>query len=421
MAVFGFLSVATAQTGMKAINKASRSLSTYNMEPASNKDKLAKAQELMTEAFKDSEVQASSKAQSIKGNILATLANNTINEAILNAETAKMADLTTAMEAYKAFSKGLELSVKKFEKKEALKGLVKAEQLLENMGIIAYQNESWEIAYNSFSALLDLSKTLTGEGEKSIIDAAKKNDIIINALSVGSQPESGVEYAPMLEMAINEKIDNPAIYQIAYNKYAETDAKKAEGYLTQGRELYPDNSGLLFAEINKYIAEGRLEELIDKLKIAIEKEPENATVYGTLGNVYDQLYTKANEENDEVKAEGYFDNAKKYYTLATEKDSKNFSSYYGIGALYFNKAAKVGKDLNSIGNDFSDAAVKKYDALKAEMKGLYEASYPYLEAAEKLKPEDQLILQAMKEYYVRVGNLDKSAEYKAKLEALGGK
>ncbi len=419
VAVFGLFSAAIAQpTGMKAINKASRALSTFNLDQAANAEKLDQAKELMMTAFEDSEVQASSKAHSIKGNILAALANKTINAAILDPATAKGADMTTALQAYGAFQKGLELSVKKFEKKEALKGLVKVEQLLENMGIIAYQNQQWKDAYDSFQATLDASAALVGAGENSVVDAQKKQDIIINALSVGAQEGSGVDFTPMLEMAISEDIDNAAIYQIAYNTYSEKDKEKAIKYLEMGREKYPDNAGLLFAEINRYISEGKLELLIDKLKQAIEKEPENATVYGTLGNVYDQLYTKANEANDEAKANDYFENAKKYYMLATEKDPNSFSSYYGVGALYFNKAAQVGKELNAIGNDFSDAAIKKYDALKAEMQELYKESFPYLESAEKINPEDPLILKALQEYYVRIGEMDKSNTYKQKLEAL---
>lgn len=418
VAVFGLFSVTMAQTGMKAINKASRALSTYNLDQAANAEKLDQAKELMMTAFEDSEVKASSKAHSIKGNILSTLANKTINAAILDPKSAAGADLTTAMGAYAAFQKALELSVKKFEKKEALKGLVKVEQLLENMGIIAYQNNNWSDAYNSFQATLDASKVLKDAGETSIVDDAKRQDIIINALSVGAQADSGVDFKPMLEMAIAEDIDNPAIYQIAYNTYQETDAAKATKFLEMGREKYPNNSGLLFAEINKYIAEGKLELLIDKLKQAIKNEPENATVYGTLGNVYDQLYSQASEDNDAAKASEYFDSAKKYYTIATEKDPKSFSSYYGIGALYFNKAAQVGKELNAIGSDYSDAAIKKYDALKADMQVLYKESFPYLESAEKISPNDPLILKALQEYYVRVGETEKSNVYKAKLEAL---
>lgn len=42
-----------------------------------------------------------------------------------------------------------------------------------------------------------------------------------------------------------------------------TDALK---YLNAGRSRFPDDTGLLYAEINYYIKEGKLDVLIDKLK-----------------------------------------------------------------------------------------------------------------------------------------------------------
>lgn len=54
------------------------------------------------------------------------------------------------------------------------------------------------------------------------------------------------------------------------------------------------------------------------------------------------------------------------------------------------------------------------------MTSMYEKSYPYLEAVEKISPDEPLILQALKEYYVRTNNNDKAAEYKQKLESATG-
>ena len=63
--------------------------------------------------------------------------------------------------------------------------------------------------------------------------------------------------------------------------------------------------------------------------------------------------------------------------------------------------------------------LKKYNAIKAEMDGYFKEALPYFLKAEELDPKDQNTMIALKEIYAREGQLDKSAEYKAKLEALG--
>ena len=419
-ALFVFASTGHAQEGMKAIKKAARSLGTYNLNPAENGDKLNDAKDLVLSAFDSDEVKASAKAYQVKGDIMATLAGNTVKTSLLTPddEALKMADYSTGVQAFEAYKKAFDLAEKKFEKKDALAGLVKLEQIIENIGIVAYQNKNWKGAYDSFQATIGVSDYLAAAGEETIIDATKKEDLIMNSVSVAAQEGSGIDLGPIVEKALGAGMENPTLYQIAYTAFEKTDKEKAVKYLKKGAELFPEDSGLLFAQINYFIGEGKLEMLIDKLKAAIKAEPDNASVSATLGNVYDQLYGKTADEGDEAKAEEYFQGALEYYTKAKEIDPQSFNSYYGIGALYFNKAAKYGKLLNDLGNDFSAAGIKKYDDTKAVMNGFYDQSLPYLQKAEAINPKDGLVLQALREYYVRTGNNDKSAEYKARIDAL---
>jgi len=177
----------------------------------------------------------------------------------------------------------------------------------------------------------------------------------------------------------------------------------------------------LFAEINYYLKVGKLDVLTDKLKAAIAKEPDNVSVYTTLGNVYDQLNQKERAAGNIEKADEYFNSAFDYFTQALAKDSKNFDATYSQGALYYNKAASMTTKLNELGNDYSSAGTKKYNAIKAEMDGYFTQALPYFLKAEELDPKDQNTMIALKEIYAREGKLEKSAEYKAKIEALGSK
>lgn len=418
VALFGFITLSFGQDGIKAIKKAGRSLSTYNLDQNANAEKLDAAIALVMENMNAEEVKADSESNTIMGDVLAAQSNRLINAAVFAPESAKGKDFSIANKAVGFYKQAFQTAVKKFQKKDALSGLLKMETIMENMGIIAYQNDEMLDAFESFDGLLDLSEFLVQNDESTIIDSKKKKDLIMNSISVGAIENSGIDITGSLEKAIAMGLDTSTMYQLAYTAFEKTDKEKALKYLNMGIAKYPNDSGLLFAQINNYIAEGKLEALIDKLKEAIKAEPENATVYATLGNVYDQLYGKAVDEGDEVKSEEYFNGALEYYKQATEIDTASFNSYYGMGALYFNKAAKVGKELNALSSDFSAAGIKKYDEKKAEMTGYYESSFPFLEAAEKIDAKDPLVIQALKEYYVRTGNNDKAAEYKAKLDAI---
>src|SRR5690606_4134777 len=111
------------------------------------------------------------------------------------------------------------------------------------------------------------------------------------------------------------------------------DVNAAYQYLKAGREKYPDEVSLLFAEINHFLKIGKLDELINKLKMAIDKEPDNVSLYITMGSVFDKLYQNEFEAGHAEKAAEYFDGALEYYNKTLEKNPKEFGAQYGIGAL----------------------------------------------------------------------------------------
>jgi tetratricopeptide (TPR) repeat protein len=211
-----------------------------------------------------------------------------------------------------------------------------------------------------------------------------------------------------------------SVYEALFTLNSQKDVNKAMEYLEEGRKAYPDDNSLLFAEINFYLSTGKLDVLTDKLKTAIAKEPDNITVYTTLANVYDQLNQKERSAGNIAKADDYFNLALDYYSQAIVKNPKNFDANYGSGALYYNKAASMTSRLNEVSNDFTSAGTKKFNAIKAEMDGYFKQALPYFLKAESIEPKDQNTMIALKEIYAREGNLEKSIEYKSKIEKSGG-
>ena len=158
--------------------------------------------------------------------------------------------------------------------------------------------------------------------------------------------------------------------------------------------------------------------MIEKLETAAELEPDNASIFTTLGNVYDQQYQEALEGDDAEKTESLFKSSMSNYQKALGISPNDFAATYSIGALYYNKAAAYSKIVNALAEDYSKEGTKKYEAKKAEMDALFDEALPWFEKAEALQGDDANTLIALKEIHARKGDFEKSNEYKAKIEAL---
>jgi tetratricopeptide (TPR) repeat protein len=410
-----------AQSPSKDMKKASKLFGSYNLDPASNGDKLNEAYTLINGALEDETVAGMAKSWLVKGKILNEMSNEEIKRKILDPNY-KLVNPNSALEAFEAFDKGYSLAEKSYRKKEALKALLETENHLNNYGIYAFQDKDYPAAYMNFDAATSLFKMLTANekgAESRLNDPAVYSEHIFYTAVSAYYGEMKTEAKPYLLELFNAGTEEAMVYESLYVIESETNEEEALSYLAAGRTKFPQNTGLLFAEINHYVKKGEMEKMIDKLETALELEPDNVSIYTTLGSVYDNLSTKSTEEGDKENAQVNFDKALGYFNKALELEPENFDAIYSIGALYYNAAANMTKEINEFANDFSKEGTKKYNEIKAVMDNKFEESLPYFEKAEKLNPNDGSVLQALSEIYARKNMLDKSVEYKERIEALG--
>jgi len=318
------------------------------------------------------------------------------------------------------------MAEKKYEKKDALKGLEMAQGTLSNMGIYAYDDQKYEEAYENFSGVLTAHQLLKDNGGTSALDSGEgqlNEQKYITGLAALNANKSKIA-AKLFRELYEDKYDKPAIYEALYKLESEmSTVEKAYQYLEAGRQKYPDDISLLFAEINHFLKMNKLDVLISKLEQAIKQEPDNMSLYATLGNVFDNLYQKSTEEGDEAKAQEYFDKALERYNQALAKDPKYFDAIYSIGALYYNKAAAMTKQLITLEGDYSKEGMKKYEAMKTKVFAEFDQALPFFEKAEALNPNDTNTLIALKEIFARKDDLATSGEFKDRLDKVqaGGK
>jgi len=403
----------------KASKKAGRSLSTYNLDKASNADKLPEAKQLIDFALKDAAVQADPSAWLVKGDVYSTIASEDMLKKSLSKEgNYKSQDPKAGIAAYEAYKKAYDIAVKSGDKKEALKGLQSNVPNLNYAGGELFDIKDSKGAYDAFKYILETHKLLTENKMKSPL--AKQEDYNLTeyyaayAASQANMKDDAI--ALYEELLYKNKYDSIGVYRDLYQLKSEKDAAAGLKVLEEGRKKYPEDLTLLYNEINYYLTIGKLDQLTDKLKSAIAKEPNNISLYTTLGNVYDNLYQK---ETDAVKAKQYEDEALKYYTQALEKDPKSVDALYSTGALYYNKAAAMTQELKKLESDYSSAGLKKFEAKNKEVMDMFEKALPFFQKAESIDPDNRNTLIALKEIYARKNDLEKSNEYKVRLQKQG--
>lgn len=421
--LLGFLFLAVysqaQEDGVKLAKKAGKALTSYNIDPTNNASKLEEAKTEINQALKTPDAQVVASAWITKGDVYNTFLQRDMAKRLIDPKAPLTGD-NDALEAFNGYQKGFELATKKYEKSDALKGISEVQGHLINIGITKYEAGDYEKAFLSFQAVLQSHETLSANDQKSLLDDKEQyeNQVYITGLAaqLAKRDSDAVTYYEKLYKAGTDK---PAIYEGLYNiKVEQGDEAGAQKILEEGRKKFPNDSGLLFAEINDYLKRGKLEELIDRLNQAIKQEPNNIQLYITLGSVYDNLYQRELQAKNDAKANEYFDSAKKEYETAMAKDSTNADAVYSLGALYYNKAAFRTQELNNLPEDFSSAGMKKYEILKNEVMGLFDQALPHFQKAESLNPNDMNTLIALSEIFARKDDLEKAGEFKKRLEVL---
>jgi Tfp pilus assembly protein PilF len=414
--LFVVFNAAGQEDSKKLMRNAKRALNSYYLDPNGNKDKLFEAKDQIDKAMADNAFAQTFDANYEKGKIYAELANFDALALSMN-PTYKSTEPDAALKAHSAYEMAYKVAEKGFQKKDALKGIAENLTGLNTVGYDAFQKGDQSKAFLAFEGILNAHFMLTENKEKSPLST--EEDVNNQIFSVAYTAYASGKH-DKAEKYFNQLLDRgyerPDVYNTVYQMMLEKgDEEKASKYLKRGREKFPEDVTLLFSEINEALRKGKLDELISRLKEAIEKEPENVSLYTTLGNVYDNLYQNA---EDVALKQAHFDNAKKYYEVALSKSPEYFDAVYSLGALFYNKAAVKTKELNVLADDYTKAGIEKYQTKKKEVEDIFKLALPHFLKAEKINDKDKNTLVALREIYARLNEIEKSNQYKARIDAL---
>lgn len=360
--LFSISLIANAQNGKR--NAAKSNLNSGN---------LAKAKELIDLAINHEKTKEDAKTWLYYAEIYAQI-GATKDEAIAGL------DADALDKSLKGYKKAASLDEKNVLYLDLSSNVLQLANTFYANGIAAFESKAYDKAIKQFDK---------ASLANSIIDVMDTMTVYATALSASNGGINDVakeKYSQLIEMNYN----NAAIYSELANIYKnEENFEKAEEILAAGRVRYPDDNGILIAEINILLGQGRFDEVISKLKKSIELEPENKSLYLALADSY-----------KEVKDD---DNAEIYYKQALEIDPNYFVALYNLGHIFYSKAF----DLTMAANDLGFDEQEKYNKMLEDAKTYFLKAQPYFESAYAVNPEDADVLKGLRQIYTSTKQMDK--------------
>ncbi|MEM6723017.1 MAG: hypothetical protein AAF598_03205 [Bacteroidota bacterium] len=402
------LSASVFAQGEASLKTADKKLKNYRYDRAKNHDDLLIAMEEISKVGAGEEIAKTAKYFVTLGQINKEMAAD-------SAYSAQFPD--AALNAYNALSQVAGAAdAKKFQIKESNNSLAELIDPLIVSGADVFEGGDYASAFTKLSTAIKIDDIFLDAGEQGFLANDRKVEITYFAGLAARYGEMNEEALNTFTKMYNDGLgkDRPGVYENMFFLTVEDNAEQAFKYLDEGREAHPTNMGLLIAKINYMLGKDDLPGAEAALQEAIEKEPNNKTLYSALGKVYDDIYNEASSEDMESGADAY-NKAETYYKKAIELDGTFLEAVYNLGALYYNKAVQITKVMN----DLPYSETKKYDALKVDRDKLVDSALPLFLEAEALDGNDVNTIIALKEIYAAFkDDIVKSNEYKEKFEAL---
>lgn len=319
----------------------------------------------------------------------------------------------------------------------------------------AFNNKDYAGSIGYYKRLLEIIQYDT---EKNL---AKNNmsdkELYWNMAVIAINGELNKEAKEYLQASIDKGYQDPNAFLYLSNIYlTEGDTASGLKVIEQGRSNFPNTSSLITAEINVYIAQGRVDVLVEKANAAIENSPDNPLLYYVRGNSYQILAESSARQvkrtNDtlayfakqlksatdpkkkaaitakqnDFKAQlakqsadytTFLSSSEKDYLKTIELDAGMFDAYFNMGALYLNQTP----DLTDKMNNLPVSAEKEYNDTKAKRDALYKKAIPSFEKALEVvkNPKDEYdICNTLKQIYGQLNDMAKFTEYKKRAEEI---
>lgn len=256
---------------------------------------------------------------------------------------------------------------------------------------IAYNNAAYD-KYDSkeFSDALSLFEKVVAVNASNAIGKIDTSNIF-NASLMAVQAKDSEKSIELLSRLLELDPSNGEYHMSLVKEYGKVDNVEAQiAALKNGRVLAPNHTGLIFEEVNYYLAQNDNDALLKSLDVAITAAPDNKILQFAKGMALGNL----NKYEEAIVA----------YKAAIAIDADYFDAYNNLAGLFLDQTVALIETMNSLG--LSSADQKKYTAIKKKRNNLYASAKPFLEEAVRIDDTAVEVLSALKEVCYQTDDID---------------
>lgn len=300
--------------------------------------------------------------------------------------------------ALDAYLKAIELDPEGKFSKSLMVDLTFLQTDFSNYAIKTYEAEKYDVALKCFESYMTISNLpIMKSGSAEVVDTA----IIYNAGLSAYKSNNWDKAITFFKKSADNDYNGPISCYYAFKAYQEKgDTLSSIEFLKQSFEKYPDNETLLVELINYYIAVGKSSDAINYLDLAIQKQPDNVSYYTAKGATLERL--------------GREEEAVDVYKQAIAKDENQYTSYYNLGVIYYNRGVNVLNDAAQL----PPSATTEYDQQIEKGNEFLKLALPYIEKAYSIDSTEVAILESLRLIYYRLKMTEKYNDINAKIQNL---
>lgn len=232
-----------------------------------------------------------------------------------------------------------------------------------NDGAIEYNQKKYSEAAHSFKQAVWISdKMIENKWSKTAMDTSAVLYAGISAQSAQKDDTAVAMYTRLIDKQI-VSADYQGIYEFVVDYYyKKKDDQNFQKYLTVGKKMYPEDKFWIAIEMESVRNKGDFAAVVNTYETMASKQP-SYDLYIELGHsIYDYLYPKDTtkvSENKEMFEQKMIDAYNKAAALKTDEGIP----YFSIAGHYYNKAASLNKQYNTIRTSKKPEDIKKKDEL----------------------------------------------------------
>lgn len=295
-------------------------------------------------------------------------------------------------------------------------------------GANAFNEKNYANALNDFKHVKMVNDYLFGLGMNmgSKIDTMAMLNIGNAAYNLGQKDTAAVYYQQLADIKYKGEA---FVYKVLLAQLRDKDETKYMAVLDQAKALFPKDKDFANEEISYYSEKGDMDKLVSKLKEAISEDPNNYNAILNLAITYDNM---ANPRNDSglivavpANHDDLFNQAVANYKKAVSIKPDDYAASFNLGLMYYNGAARLGKELGSAGGTSKaelaaqDSLLKAQDVLLNEATPYLQKAYQTLDSKPSLDPHELVAYKnaiiGLQGVYSRQNKMDEYNTLKAKL------